>query len=66
MQWYQLWQVLVIDELVNEFGQDVVLKAHNYFKRIYPSLDLPILSESEELYEKFTGNFIFSQKKVLY
>ena len=60
MQWYQIWQVLIINEIVKEFGAEYVKEIHNYYKNIYPSLNLPLLSEGEELYQVLTGNKLFS------
>lgn len=60
MQWYQIWQVIVINEIVEEFGEEYVIEVHNYFKKIYPKQLLPTISEGELLYEKLSGNTIFS------
>jgi len=65
MQWYQLWQVIIINEIVETFGEEYVIKINNYFKRIYPGLGLEMYSESELLYEKLTNKKIFTEKSNL-
>jgi hypothetical protein len=59
MQWYQLWQVIIINEIVEEFGVEYVQEIHKYFKKVYPEHDLPPLSEAEITYEKLSGKKIF-------
>jgi len=65
MQWYQLWQVIVINDIVETFGEEYALNIHKYFSRIYPGLDLPKYSESELFYEKLTGKKIFTESSNL-
>lgn len=60
MQWYQIWQALIINEIVEEFGIEYVMSIHNLFRKLYPSYKLPIVSEGELLYEKIKGEKIFS------
>jgi hypothetical protein len=62
MQWYQLWQVIVINDMIETFGEEYAINIHNYFSKIYPDLNLPKHSESELLYEKLTGNKLFTKK----
>ena len=61
MQWYQLWQVVIINEIVETFGEEYAINVNKYFKEIYSGLDLPKYSEGELLYEKFTNKKIFTQ-----
>jgi hypothetical protein len=61
MQWYQLWQVVIINEIVETFGEEYAINVNKYFKEIYSGLDLPKYSEAELLYEKFTNNKIFTK-----
>jgi hypothetical protein len=61
MQWYQLWQVIVINDIVETFGEEYAINVNKYFKEIYSGLDLPKYSEAELLYEKFTNNKIFTK-----
>jgi hypothetical protein len=62
MQWYQLWQVIVINEIVETFGEEYAINIHNSFIKSYSNLNLPIYSEAELLYEKLTGRKIFTKK----
>ena len=65
MQWYQLWQVIVINDIVETFGEDYAVNIHKYFSGIYPGLNLPKYSESELFYEKLTGKKIFTESSNL-
>jgi hypothetical protein len=65
MQWYQLWQVIVINEIIETFGEEYVINIHKYFAEIYPGLKLPKYSEAELLYEKITNNTIFTKNSRL-
>jgi len=65
MQWYQIWQVIIINEIVEEFGEEYVIGIHKHFREKYTKLDIPIISEGELLYEKLSGNKYFSGKKLL-
>jgi hypothetical protein len=62
MQWYQLWQVIVINEIVETFGEDYAINVHNSFIKSYSNLNLPVYSEAELLYEKLTNKKIFTKK----
>ena len=64
MQWYQLWQVVIINEIVEEFGSEYVLSCNNYFKE-NPMVDKPLYSESELLYERFSGKRIFTGGSII-
>lgn len=61
LQWNQIWQTIVINEIVTEFGVDYMIRAHKYFFDLYPKLNLPVYSEGELMYEKLTGNKIFTK-----
>lgn len=63
-QWYQIWQTLIIYEIVSEYGEQFAINIHKYFYDLYPKLDLPVYSEGELMYEKLTGNKIFTEKVV--
>ena len=63
-QWYQVWQTLIINEIVSEYGEQFVINIHKYFYDLYPKLDLPVYSEGELMYEKLTGNKLFTEKVV--
>lgn len=65
MQWYQLWQVIVINDIVETFGEEYAISINEYFKKIYPGLGLEKYSESELLYEKFTNKKIFTGRSNL-
>jgi len=61
---YAMWQFMIINTLVTNFGEDMVLKVTDYFrlddlKRRNKKYKL---SPGEELYEKITGNTLFSKK----
>lgn len=60
LQWSQLWQTYLIHEIVSEFGEELIIKAHKYFKGYYKNSNLPTISEGELLYEKITGKNLFS------
>jgi len=66
MQWYQVWQVIIINDIVENFGEEYVINAHKYFRKKYQQLNLPLVSEGELMYEKLTGNKIFTEKVVSY
>lgn len=58
LQWYQILQPYVLNEIVTNFGENYVLSAHKYFKEKYEESDLPTKSEGEKLFEQLT-NFSF-------
>jgi len=60
LQWSQLWQTYIINEIVTEFGDQLLTNAHLFFRNFYKESNLPILSEGELLYEKITGKNTFS------
>lgn len=55
MKWYDIIQVIIIDKLRKEVGDDKIREIHNHFKEIYPEKGLPIISGGELLYEQLTG-----------
>lgn len=63
-KWYDVFQIIIMDRLRKEIGDDDFLKIHNYYKKIYPSLKLPVKSSAEILYEELTG-FKFANKTLL-
>jgi len=63
-KWYDVFQIIIIDNLRKEIGDDNLLKIYDYYKKIYPSLKLPTKSSGEILYEELTG-FKFDKNKTL-
>jgi hypothetical protein len=63
MKWYEHFQAIIINKIVTEFGEEPVLKIHNYFKKVYPSHNLPLISGGEKFYEELTGSTIFTNLK---
>lgn len=59
MKWYDIIQVIIIDKLRKEVGDDQIRNIHRYFKEENPKRDLPIISNGERLYTQLTG-FKFS------
>ena len=55
LKWYDIFQAIIIHKLIQEVGEETVRKIHKYFKKIYPKLDLPIISNGEKLYTDLTG-----------
>lgn len=62
LKWYDILQVIIIDKLRKEIGDDEVRRIHKYYIKAYDGLDLPALSSGEKLYTKLTG-FDFSLEK---
>ena len=59
MKWYDIIQVIIIDKLRKEVGDDEIRNIHRYFKDQYVERKLPIISGGERLYTQLTG-FKFS------
>lgn len=55
LQWYQILQPYIINEIVTNFGEKYIRSVHNYFKKEYHGGVLPTKSEGEKLYEDLTG-----------
>ena len=55
MKWYDIIQVIIIDKLRKEIGDDEIRRIHNYFRNHYPSRGLPTTSNGERLYTRLTG-----------
>ena len=54
-KWYDYMQAIIINKLRKEIGDEKLQQIHDYFKIIYPELNLPIKSGGEKLYEELTG-----------
>ena len=61
MTWYDIWQCYVINHLVEEYGADKVKNVHNFYLDEYKNYNLPLISGGEKLYEKLTGNKLFTK-----
>ena len=55
MKWYDFMQAYTIHQLRKEIGDDEIRNVHNYFKKVYSRLNLPLKSGGENLYEELTG-----------
>jgi hypothetical protein len=55
MKWYDIIQVIIIDKLRKEIGDDEIRRIHDYFRKHYPSRGLPTTSNGERLYTRLTG-----------
>ncbi len=55
---YPLVQALTINHIINNFGEEYVTKIHNFWKELLQ--DKNYVSLGEQLYEKITGNNIFT------
>jgi hypothetical protein len=61
LQWNQLFQVIVIAHIVDNFGEEVMLNAHRFFKQRYKQRGLPEYSEAELYYELLRDNGLFTK-----
>lgn len=60
---YQMWQSMVIYTLVKHYGEDRVLKVTDYFRAKAEKVNKRYkLSPGEKLYERLTGDKLFSKK----
>lgn len=63
LKWYDILQVIIIDKLRKEIGDNEIRKIHEYYIKAYSGLDLPMLSSGEKLYSELTG-FKFRTKET--
>lgn len=61
MKWHEHFQAIIINKIIEEFGQEYVLSVHRFFKQEYPNHKLPVVSGGEKFYEELTGNKLFSE-----
>ena len=54
MKWYDWMQAYIIHNIRTRVGDQPLIDIHKYYKEIYPSLELPVKSGGEKLYEKLT------------
>lgn len=56
-KWSPIFQALIIGQIAHMFGVDWLYKVNEYFRKVYSdkSINLPILSDGEKLYEQITG-----------
>ena len=65
-KWSTVMQAIVIGQIINNFGEEYVMKIHEYFKILYPSIyRMNSISEGEKLYSKLTG-FNFEKNKSFF
>lgn len=63
-KWSKIFQCMCIGYIANNFGEEWLYKVHNHYKKFYPQMNLPVLSEGEKLYEELTG-FRFSKQSSI-
>jgi len=61
MKWHEHFQAIIINKIIEEFGEEYVLTVHNYFKVIHPDLKLPVVSGGEKFYEELSNNKLFTK-----
>jgi hypothetical protein len=54
-KWSKLFQCICIGYIHKHFGEKWLYGVYNYYKKIYPTYNLKILSDGEKLYEEITG-----------
>lgn len=63
---YVLWQAMVIHTLVENYGEEVVLKVAEYFKILEEESNIKgKISPGEQYYEHLTNNKLFSKKSLV-
>ena len=65
MKNFDFFQAYTINHLIKIFGEDRVLDFHKKISKVEAHHERPIISSGELLYEKLTGNKIFSNGKSI-
>ena len=61
LQWNQFFQTMIIAHIVDNFGEEVMLKAHKFFREEYKQRGLPAFSEGELHYELLRDTGLFTK-----